>query len=129
MTVIKWRDSFNTGVRQFDLEHHKIVELINAMYLAMRDKAGRDEVEKLVSELVAYTRYHFENEESAMTAAHYPQLEDHRAEHERLRAEVVNFEKLIKEDFDEGTRDFYRFLRQWLKEHIMECDMLYSGKL
>ena len=36
MTVIKWRDSYNTGVEQFDLEHHKILELIEVLYEAVR---------------------------------------------------------------------------------------------
>lgn len=29
MTLIKWRESYNTGVAQFDREHHKLVELID----------------------------------------------------------------------------------------------------
>ena len=29
MSVIKWRDTYNIGVEQFDIEHHKLVELIS----------------------------------------------------------------------------------------------------
>ncbi len=61
MSFIRWRDSYNTGIVQFDLEHHKIVELIDVMYSAVRDKSGKEVAEKACTELVAYTVYHFDN--------------------------------------------------------------------
>ena len=49
MAVIKWRDGYNTGVAQFDMEHHKIVELIDSMYAAIRDKSGKEITETPVA--------------------------------------------------------------------------------
>ena len=62
MSVIKWRESYNTGVEQFDREHHKIIELIDIMYEAVRDKSGREVTEKACNDILAYTVYHFANE-------------------------------------------------------------------
>jgi len=129
MTVIKWREGFETGVDQFDQEHKKLVELVNAMYIAMRDKANQGEIERIISELISYTGYHFDNEEKAMSAANFPGLEEHRAIHQKLKAEAIAFTERIEKDFTTGTRDLYHFLREWLKEHIMECDKQYSGKI
>ncbi|EKD39538.1 MAG: hypothetical protein ACD_75C00374G0006 [uncultured bacterium] len=58
MGVIKWRESYNTGVPQFDQEHHKIIELIDCMYSAIRDKSGKEVAEKACTDLLAYTGYH-----------------------------------------------------------------------
>ncbi len=129
MSVIKWRDSYNTGVEQFDKEHHKIVELINEMFLAMRDKAGQDQVEKLLNEVVSYAGYHFDNEEKAMAESNFEELETHRQEHEKLKEETERFHGLLEEDFNNGTKIFYKFLREWLTNHILDCDMKYSGKI
>ena len=129
MALIKWRESYCTGVEQFDMEHNKIVELVNAMYGAIRDKAPQEDVEKLLAEVITYTEYHFENEEKMMEDSGFDGLEEHRQEHQRLKEETKAFGKLLEEDFVTGTRELYRFLREWLMDHILECDMKYSGKL
>ena len=129
MTVIKWRDGYNTGVEQFDMEHHKIVELIDFMYEAIRDKSGKDIIEKACGEVISYTGYHFANEEKAMQAVNYPELEDHLAEHNRLKTKALKFQEMISTNFPEGTNEFYKFLRDWLVDHIQECDKKYGTYL
>lgn len=129
MAIIKWRESFSTGVEQFDQEHHKLVELINEMFLVLRNKADQEEVEKLLTELIAYTQYHFDNEEKAMEDANYPELTEHKKIHEALKTQALEFQDLLQEDLNNGTKKFYRFLRDWLTNHILECDMKYSGKI
>ncbi len=129
MTVIKWHESYNTGVAQFDTEHHKIVELIDSMFAAIRDKSGKEITEKACNDVVAYTGYHFDNEEKAMQAVEYPELAEHRAEHSRLKAEALRFQEMINTNFPEGTSEFYRFLRDWLVKHIQDCDKKYGPSL
>lgn len=129
MSVIKWRDTYDTGVAQFDNEHHMIVELIDALFTAIRDKNGKDIVVKACKDVVAYTGYHFDNEEKAMQSAGYPELEKHVAEHDRLKAEALKFQEIINANFPEGTSDFYRFLRDWLITHIQDCDKKYGPYL
>jgi hemerythrin-like metal-binding protein len=129
MAVIKWRDSYSTGVSQFDSEHRRMVELINGMFEAMRDKKELAEVEKMLEEVINYTQYHFANEEQAMAEIGYPGLAEHREEHDKLKEEAGSFKTRLKEDFDTGTKNFYHFLREWLTEHILECDMKYGKYL
>lgn len=129
MTVIKWHESYNTGVAQFDTEHHKIVELIDSMFAAIRDKSGKEITEKACNDVVAYTGYHFANEEQAMQAVGYPDLVEHIAEHNRLKAEALRFQAMINTNFPEGTSEFYRFLRDWLVKHIQDCDKKYGPYL
>ena len=59
MAVIKWRESYNTNVKQFDEEHKKIVELINTMFQAMRDKSDKEVTAKVCADLLSYTQIHF----------------------------------------------------------------------
>jgi hemerythrin len=129
MSVIKWRDTYNTGVAQFDKEHHKIVELINTMYTAIRDKSGKEITATACNEVLSYAGHHFSNEEQAMQAVNYPDLQEHIAEHAKLKAEAIKFQGIISANFPEGTAEFYRFLRDWLVNHIQECDKKYEPYL
>jgi hemerythrin len=129
MSVIKWRENYNTGIEQFDMEHHKIVELIDAMFTAIRDKSGKEVVVNVCNDLLSYTVTHFANEEQAMKAVNYPELAEHTAEHIRLKAEAGKFHATITNNFPEGTVEFYRFLREWLVEHIQDCDKKYTPYL
>lgn len=129
MDVIKWRDSYNTGVQQFDIEHHKIVELINMMFVAIRDNATKEVSEQACEEVLSYTKYHFTNEEQAMKAANYPGLEEQLVEHARLKENAEKFQITIKNNFPEGRNEFYRFIREWLIDHIQVCDKKYGPHL
>jgi hemerythrin len=129
MSIIKWRDSYNTDVKQFDDEHHRIVELIDTMFVALRDKSGKEVFVKVCDELLLYTGYHFENEEKAMETAKYPYIEAHIAEHIRLKKMVQKFQAIINSEFPEGSSELYRFLREWLFAHIQNVDKKYSPYL
>ena len=66
MAVIRWRDTYDTGVKAVDLEHRKLVELIEAMHTSIRDNEPKETVEQVINEIVEYTQDHFKNEESLM---------------------------------------------------------------
>ena len=129
MSIIQWRDSYNTGVEQFDREHHKIVELIDVLFTCVRDKKESSEVTKAIAELVQYTTYHFDNEEQALEQAEYPELESHREEHRRLKEQALEFQAIGQTIEREKVREFYQFLRVWLIDHIIGCDKKYSDFL
>lgn len=126
MSIIKWRDSYNTGVEQFDREHHKLVELIGVMFEVVRDKSGKEMVQQAYQDILSYTEYHFANEEQAMEAANYPDFEEHLAAHAKLKNEVQKFQASIENNFLEGSAEFYHFLRNWLIDHILNCDQKYG---
>ena len=129
MTIIKWRDGYNTGVAQFDQEHHKLVELIDVMYRAIRDKKGKEVTENVIGELINYTVYHFNNEERAMAVVNFPELEEHKAEHAKLKQEAQDLQVKIMTGFPDGAVELYHFLRDWLINHIQDSDKKYGSYL
>ena len=129
MSLIKWRDAYNTGIEQFDREHHKIVELIDVMFLAIRDNADKEVTEKACADILSYTEYHFANEEKALKAEDYPGLEEQLLEHARLKQKAMKFKEIISKSFPEGRNDFYRFIREWLINHIQGIDKKYGPYL
>ncbi len=129
MTMIKWRDSYNTGVEQFDQEHHIIVDLIDVLYRAVRNN-NDNEVEKAVNELISYTESHFEREEQMMADANFPHLEEHKKQHVLLKRKAKKFQQSMQGKISyRQVYDFYHFLREWLIGHIVGEDKKYGAFL
>jgi len=127
MPLIKWRDSYSVGVEQFDNEHRKLVELINRMFVIVRDKDDISAISDSVARLIDYTEFHFASEEAAMEKAGFPDFETHKQLHTRLTQEISVFQqKIVTEESAVGP-EFYSFLRDWLLGHIMEEDKQYSS--
>ena len=125
MPLIKWRDSYSVGIEQFDNEHRKLVELINRMFVIVRDKDDISAVSDAVARLIDYTEFHFSSEETAMKEADFPGFKKHKQKHDHLTQEISVFQqKILSEESDVGP-EFYRFLRDWLLDHIMEEDKQY----
>lgn len=126
MAVIKWRDSYDTGIDTVDQEHRKLVDQIEAMHKCIRDKEPKETVEKVLSEIVKYTHTHFSNEEALMEEKGYPLLEEHKGLHQGLIAEVGEYKERLLKDFPDGRQELYRFLREWLINHILESDKAFG---
>jgi len=124
--LIKWRDSYSVGVEKFDNEHKILIELINEMFVVVRDKKSVDHLETAINRLIEYTEKHFAAEEEALAQVDYPDLNGHKDMHKRLITNVLEHKKRIENNDDRERTDFYHFLRDWLLTHIVEEDMLYK---
>jgi len=129
MPLIKWRESYSVGVKKFDDEHKVLVELINDVFEVVRDKKSVDTLKESIAKLIEYTKIHFADEEEAMEKAAYPHLEEHRDIHANLLEQVMEFEEELHRGQDALRTDFYKFLREWLMNHILDEDKKYSTYL
>jgi hemerythrin-like metal-binding protein len=104
------------------------VKLINQLHNAMLAGKGRGEVNEVLTRLIAYTKSHFAAEENAMRKTSYPDLLQHTAEHQRLCATVDGFAQQVASG-GTVTVELMNFLRDWLVNHIVKTDTLYSAHL
>ncbi len=126
MPLIKWRDSYSVGVDQFDKEHAELVNIINELFVIVRDKQAVTALDSAMDRLIEYTRKHFMAEEEAMEKVDFPFLDEHKEIHIDLEQQVLDFRKQVKEK-QEIQADLYMFLRDWLINHIVEEDKKYSS--
>ncbi len=126
MPLIKWRDSYSVGVEQFDNEHKILVELVNEMFIVVRDKKSMDHLATAINKLIEYTQKHFSSEEEALAQVNYPDLSNHKDMHGKLINDVLKHKNRIENNDRQERTDFYHFLRNWLLTHIVEEDMLYK---
>ncbi len=128
-TLVSWSSSLSVNVREIDSQHKKLVELLNQLYSSMKAGKGSSVLKKLLDELVQYTIYHFDNEERYLKQYGYPDLEKHKREHEKLKAQVADFSKQVSMGKATISTDIINFLKNWVVNHIKRTDKLYSGFL
>ncbi|MFP4521425.1 MAG: bacteriohemerythrin [Fibrobacterota bacterium] len=127
--LITWNDSFSTGVKKFDKQHRRLIDIINNFYSSFGKKAGHDEMNSIFNELLEYTAGHFRSEEELMVKRNYPDLERHRKIHADLAGTVSELREKYKEDSSLVNLELFDFLKKWLKDHIMVEDKKYGKYL
>jgi len=126
MALIKWRDSYSVGVEKFDKQHKVLIELLNDIFIIVRENQSVDHLGPVLYKLVQYTQEHFRDEEKAMAAVNFPKLDEHKAKHGKLLNEVTTYQKRLEANDEKLIPEFYQFVREWLLEHILEDDMKYK---
>jgi hemerythrin-like metal-binding protein len=126
MTLIEWNNAlYSVKIEAIDKDHQKLLQFINDLHQAMLTGQGKETLSKILKELQAYTKYHFEAEETLMAKAGYPELEEHKLLHRDLEKQLA---ELIK-DYGYGKREVtietFRFLKEWLFQHIQVVDKKY----
>ncbi len=126
MAYLTWDEKYSVGIREIDLQHKKLVEMINGLHDAMKEGKGKDVLARVLQELVNYAGSHFATEEKHMTNFNYPGYLAHKSEHEKFVKQVLDFKK----DFDSGkaamTLEVMNFLKNWLLNHISGTDKKYG---
>ena len=117
----EWQDHFSVGIDEIDSDHKKLSGILNRVVHAVSHHHGKEAVSAIFDELIEQTIRHFEHEESLMTNAMYPGLEDHRAAHELLVEKL----KVFHDDFQSERIDMMSvadFLVDWLLVHVVGED-------
>lgn len=132
MDVFTWNKNLETGIAAVDQQHQHMMEVINTFgnLLALND-VNSHATEELFDELVAYTKYHFSEEEKLMKAAglEAQHLENHQRQHQGFIEEVsLMHDEIDCEDGCSG-RNLFEFLINWLVYHILGTDKSMARQL
>ncbi len=129
MSFVQWKDEYSVRIPEIDLQHRRLVDLINQLHDAMKAGSDRAKVGGVVDQLLSYTNYHFAYEERMMEHAHYPALDDHKRVHRAMTAQVEEFRKHVAGAGASLPLTLMSFLKNWLFKHILETDMRYSAHI
>jgi len=131
MENIGWNSKLAVGVPLIDDQHQEWMKRVADLSAAIAANRGVDYVSKTLSFLVEYTEHHFTTEENLMREKGYPDMAEHRKQHETLRKTLAD----LVRDFDEegATHELARFtntfLVNWLTDHIRKLDATFGAFL
>ncbi|MHC4698404.1 MAG: bacteriohemerythrin [Planctomycetota bacterium] len=136
MVFFEWDDSYSVNVEEIDEQHRDLFQLINEMHdVVMNDRKTRGTVTSMVNELrtmaavldelVAYAADHFSTEERCMRECCYPELAQHRKEHEDFADRIQAFKRGLDEGEAIRPHEILTFLKDWWRQHIMNVDKKY----
>ncbi|MBF0459761.1 MAG: bacteriohemerythrin [Magnetococcales bacterium] len=124
-----WSDSFNTGLRDVDNDHRKLVDMVNHLHVAMKRGASKEEMQDILQKLADYTVFHFQREEEYFDRTGYPERVAHKEEHKKLVGLAVDFiQRFAAGDFA-IVIDLMGALKGWLIGHILHSDAAYAPYL
>ena len=127
--LFPWKDTYNVNVGIVDSQHRVLVDLINELHHAMMSRSGKEQMGKILANLVSYTESHFKAEEGILLANQYPDLANHKIEHERFVKTIKEYQTKFQKNELGLTIEVMDFLKKWLVEHIMGVDKKYVPHL
>jgi hemerythrin len=126
MPLMTWSEQLSVNVQLVDDQHKRLVDLVNYLHDAMKQRRGAEALAKTLSELVNYTVYHFSTEEGLFSVHKYPEWLGHKHEHEALTKQAKDLSERCSRGEIMPTTETMTFLRDWLKNHILGSDKKYG---
>lgn len=130
MATIPFAELPHLPVAFMNDDHAREASLLNDLEAALAANAGGDESLALVVErlsiLAVHTREHFLREESMMRQTRFPAYALHKAEHDRVLAEMDAEARRFRQGGDAAriARYLFEALPAWFADHIRTMDLV-----
>ncbi len=132
MGRIDWNDSFSVHNDVIDKQHRKLIDLYNDRHETLLHGTIEESTEvrkQTLNSLVEYIDYHFSFEEEYLKEMGYGDLKKHCQSHRNFSSKVT----ILQQDIISGnmvfTSSLIKLLRNWIVDHILKEDKLYSTTL
>lgn len=129
MALFQWRDDYSVKIPSIDVQHKKLVDMLNQLNDGMASGNGSAQLAPLLEGLVDYTAKHFAYEEKLFKQHGFPGSERHIAEHRNLVEQVIDFKRRYEAGQATINMQLLKFLKDWLVMHILGSDKEYSNHL
>jgi hemerythrin-like metal-binding protein len=117
-------------VKEIELQHTELVSIFNKLNQAVKNNESRQQIYKIIDDIIAYTHVHFSKEEEFMVQTGFPEIEQHRKMHQELLDEA----KQLKGKFDYvDDEQFMDWLNHWpfnrVLAHIQYADKQFENHM
>ncbi|MDD5174955.1 MAG: bacteriohemerythrin [Sterolibacterium sp.] len=119
-----WKPEHSVGIREIDDQHKKVIEIISRIEQSVKLQRGWREIVYDVVDLRVFAKSHFEFEEGLMRMFGYKEYTKHTGEHEHFFRKLTEIESKSVSNLVES--ELLKFLRDWLKNHILVEDKSYA---
>ncbi|BCG46779.1 Hemerythrin domain protein [Citrifermentans bremense] len=129
MEMVEWSESMSVGIAKIDEQHCRLIQMMGELDTAIREKAGEDMVEDILTNLFNYAQVHFALEEELFRKHKYPEMALHELEHQRFIAKAFAFKEKLDARKPGLSLELLTFLSSWVLNHIELTDKRYSKHL
>lgn len=122
MDIIVWSDAYSISNEKIDHQHQKLVDTLNLLFSAMKEKRGNDVILTCLADVTNYTKYHFSAEEELFEKSDYPLKEKHKKEHRFFIQKIDSWQTNLSQGKSPLSVEMLEFLVSWVLNHIREVD-------
>ena len=110
MSIIKWSDSLSVNVEEIDLQHQKLVAMIDELADAVKLGKGNDVLGEILTGMVNYAATHFKTEEKYFEQFDYSEKDSHIEEHNSFTRKISDFQTKFENQESSLTFEIMEFL-------------------
>lgn len=103
-------------VSELEQQHQKLIDMLENLKDAVNNRDAREDVYRIINDVIAYTGSHFEIEEHLMAQYGFPEIELHRKHHRHLMDEAHRLRE--KYDYD-GEDGFIEWFNHWYFTNVL----------
>uniref|UniRef100_C6E566 Hemerythrin-like metal-binding protein n=1 Tax=Geobacter sp. (strain M21) TaxID=443144 RepID=C6E566_GEOSM len=129
MEMVEWSESMSVGIAKIDEQHLRLIQMMGELDTAIREKAGEEMVEDILTNLFNYAQVHFSVEEELFRKHKYPEMALHELEHQRFIAKAFAFKEKLDARKPGLSLELLTFLSSWVLNHIELTDKRYCKHL
>lgn len=122
MAYFEWADDLVIDRGPIDQDHRHLVDLVNQLHTATSQGRGKEVVQRVLGELLAYTRDHLSREEALMREVGFPRLEQHQIGHAHFIGQLEELKRQYEAGSITVASQLSSVLRDWLSLHIRRSD-------
>jgi hemerythrin len=127
--IVSWEEKYATGIDLIDDQHKELVIMTNSLYQACRTKEGDRLFKDAMRDMVDYVRFHFGAEIEMLERIKYPELNEHKKQHDSLIKSILEAAKSFEDGKPFVANNFVRTLKDWIFGHIAISDKLYAAHI
>lgn len=129
MALLSWSNQYLIGNDLIDTEHEELFRLINNFHTLWMEEQNRQDIARVLNQLIAYAQMHFQHEEVIMEDAGYPKLAEHQKIHEDMIEKIFELHTSYAEGNLRLEIETMKFVKSWLLEHILVNDYMFRDYL
>lgn len=122
MNKINWEENLSVGIQEIDIQHKKLIELINDL---SEEGHKPKKFEMVLKDLLEYVRIHFYKEEKYFEEHNYPFAEEHKKEHAKFTEKVLEFDRRFNEN-KLKKEELLELLIEIFENHLKTHDKKYA---
>lgn len=117
-----WDDSLSVGSPEIDQHHRQIFDELNSFFGCMMHGEGMEGALRMIDVLSRTMEDHFREEESHMGRAGYPELAQHRAQHQDFLSRFAGHRRDVESGRPDAAKALFEYSIGWWNGHIQTQD-------